>query len=775
MSRLYFALGLVLACSLSPAIGARSTATRSTTHVVRRGQTLSGIAQRYGVSLRDLRQWNGLQGDRLLVDQRLEIRRAAPAEWYVVRSGDTLSEIAARFGGSLANLRRLNRLEDDGIVPGQKLRLRPPTAADPPEGHYVVKPADTLSEIALAHGLSLRELVRLNGLRGDAIRAGQQLRVLAATAQVGTPPKPKTSEYLVREGDTLSEIALAYGLDLDRLKALNGLNGDTIRVGQKLRIQSGAGEPRDRILDGPREYAVRRGDTLSEIAQRFEVGLALLRQLNGLTSDQIRPGQKLRLRPSSRDEPVHVVRYGETLSEIALLYDLELDLLRRLNGIERDRIIAGQKLRLREAQSAAHIVERGDALWEIARAYSMTVAELKELNGLASDHIYPGQELRLNPAKSSRLATYLVSAGDNLSEIARLHQMSIDELRRLNRLEGSIIHPGQELKVRPLLGAGIAWLDLADIPWKDLQVAPAGVPRIEAGNGPYFGVTPRVPMQQGRDYYEGNRHSPRKTYLAAAKLWQRFDQAVSKVGRLSNALAGWHIVIDPGHGGLDPGAIVPSLDGDGKRLYVVEDEYCYDVALRSYVLLKLHGADVHITVLSPNHLIRQSKPPSLTFVHEKNEVYNSAALSRSGGSGEWPRGTLKGLLNRVQIAREALAGAARSRTLFLSFHADISRDAPDGSMVLYYESRDGKRRDTVSHGFARSLLPALGAGAHTRGQALAVLRDNPARYKVLLEMRNLAYVDHAWALRFEQLRHRDAEKLVKGVLDFARSRQLAQR
>jgi hypothetical protein len=47
-----------------------------------------------------------------------------------------------------------------------------------------------------------------------------------------------------------------------------------------------------------------------------------------------------------------------------------------------------------------------------------------------------------------------------------------------------------------------------------------------------------------------------------------------------------------------------------------------------------------------------------------------------------------------------------------------------------------------------------------------VLRNNPAGLKLLIELRNLAYADHAWALRFEQLRQRDAEKVVKGLLDY---------
>ena len=76
--------------------------------------------------------------------------------------------------------------------------------------------------------------------------------------------------------------------------------------------------------------------------------------------------------------------------------------LKEINGVEGDRILIGQKLRLRQASTVTHVVERGDALWEIARAYGMTVGELKELNGLTSDRIYPGQELNLSSERAAR-------------------------------------------------------------------------------------------------------------------------------------------------------------------------------------------------------------------------------------------------------------------------------------------------------------------------------------------------------------------------------------
>lgn len=678
-------------------------------HLVRPGETLSHISRRYRVSASQLRQWNQLRGDRIMAGQKLQVWVPSDLDYYRVRKGDTLTDIGVSFGVSVGALRRLNRLDGDRIVPGQKLRLR---KALPP-------PADG----------------------GD-----------------------NDEFYTVRRGDTLSEIALGHRLSLTGLRRLNStLQGDRIKVGDRLRIRQPRETPGDKV-----DYVVRRGDTLSEIAERSDVGLGLLRQLNHLAGDHIRPGQKLKLRPSRKDEGVHVVRFGETLSKIALVYGLRLKDLRQINGIGGDHIRVGQKLRLKATPAATHIVERGDALWEIARAYGMQVSELKTLNGIASDRIYPGQELRLNPGASKHLGVYTVLRRDNLSEIARLHQMSVAELVKLNRLRGSVIHPGQTLKVRPLLGGTTEWLKLADIRWSELQIPPGGVRRIDAENGPYFGSRPRANQQRASDYYEGHPRSPLKTYRAALKLWDRFKRTVDGLGRLSDDLRGWHVVLDPGHGGLDPGAVVRTTDGAGNKLYVVEDEYVYDIALRTYVLLRLHGAAVDMTLLSPNHLIRQTSPPARTFVNEKNEVYNSYELNRSNRRSDWPSGTRSGLARRVRVAEHAFGKTRRDHRIFLSFHSDIDPRSPEAPLILYYESGDGRRRDLASRSFARGLLPALGAGARARGQGLAVLRNNPAGVKVLVELRNLAYVDHAWALRYEQLRHRDAEKLVRGVLDYVR-------
>ena len=217
--------------------------------------------------------------------------------------------------------------------------------------------------------------------------------------------------------------------------------------------------------------------------------------------------------------------------------------------------------------------------------------------------------------------------------------------------------------------------------------------------------------------------------------------------------------------------MVANLDGNGDKVYVVEDEYVYDIALRVYVMLRLHGAEVTLTLLSPNHLIRHSDPPVQTFVNEKNEVYNSRSYNRGNHRAHWPKGGRNGNLSRrISIAKGAFRNVSRNRRIFLSFHADIDHSAPNAPLILYYQSRRTGKADPASKRFAKFMQPFLGAGTVIRGQNLYVLRNSPAPIGVMLELRNLAYTDHAWALRFEELRQRDAEKVVRGLVEYVDGR-----
>lgn len=515
-----------------------------------------------------------------------------------------------------------------------------------------------------------------------------------------------------------------------------------------------------------RTHEVRPGESLSVIAKRSGTSVASLRELNGLKSDRIYVGQRLRL--AREDDTVHVVIAGETLSSISRLTGVSVSALRDLNGLDGDRIYVGQTLKLRQALRQTHIVERGDALWEIARAYGVSVTQIRSWNHLPSDRIHPGQELVVHGDADPPTAQYRVRRGDSLGEIARLHQMSLSELRSINGLKGSIIHPGQSLIVRPLLGGeddGIGLLAPNDIEWASLLPPAADVRRFENANGPYFHQQPRAVAQRSQQHIEEPGMGPWRTYVQARELWTDFERRVQRAGRLSRDLEGWSIVLDPGHGGVDPGTIVKTETGNGESVYVVEDEYVFDVALRMYVLLTLHGAKVDLTLLSPNHLLRANDPPVATFVHERNEVFNSESINRKNVASSWPRGNRTSLARRRDIARDLLAGAAKERRLFLSLHADNSPNSKDAMSVFYRQN--SRELDRASKRFAEALLPALGADATARGKSLAVLSNNAADHAVLIEVRNLAYPSQAWMLRYEKQRQRDAEKIVKGILDWA--------
>lgn len=174
---------------------------------------------------------------------------------YVVRAGDTLSGIGARFGISYREIMRANNLSDTLIYPGQRLAI--PTGSHPAAtvgvsvsgagGSYVVRPGDTLWGIAMQHGISVEALKQANGLVSSTIMAGQSLRIPPSGVFPDQSPAPATEirtscgpSYAVRRGDTLSGIAQKCSTTVAALKFANNLVSDGIRVGQVLSIPGGS-------------------------------------------------------------------------------------------------------------------------------------------------------------------------------------------------------------------------------------------------------------------------------------------------------------------------------------------------------------------------------------------------------------------------------------------------------------------------------------------------------------------------------------------------------
>jgi len=143
------------------------------------------------------------------------------------------------------------------------------------------------------------------------------------------------------------------------------------------------------------------------------------------------------------------VRRGDNLSAIASRHGVDLRDLKRWNRLGSSRIHPGQTLRLTppEAGSTTYTVRRGDSLDRIARLHGVSVQELRSWNDLRGSRIYPGQTLDIRDA-GDRPIIYTVQRGDTLSTIAQSYGTSVGQLRMLNQLRGSQIYPGQKLKIQ---------------------------------------------------------------------------------------------------------------------------------------------------------------------------------------------------------------------------------------------------------------------------------------------------------------------------------------
>lgn len=200
--------------------------------------------------------------------------------------------------------------------------------------------------------------------------------------------------YTVKKGDSLWKIANKYNTTVEKLKSANNLKTNTLSVGQKLVIPSISVSPE--VSD---TYIVQKGDSLWGIANKFNMTVSELKNLNNLTNNLLSIGQVLKIKDSSNNgKTTYTVQKGDSLWVIANKYGITTEELKSYNNLTSNLLSIGQVLKIPQGKTSTeniYTVKKGDSLWTIANRYNTTVEKVKVLNNLTSNLLSIGQQLKI--------------------------------------------------------------------------------------------------------------------------------------------------------------------------------------------------------------------------------------------------------------------------------------------------------------------------------------------------------------------------------------------
>ena len=257
-------------------------------YVVKRGDSLWSIAKKYGITVDELKQLNNLNSNMLSIGQTLKIsgEPAIDNDIYIVKRGDTLYGIASRYGLDVSVLKNYNNLTSNNLSVGQQLYIPTGQISEDLIGTdydtYVVKSGDTLFSIANTYNTSVADLRNINNLTSDTLVIGQQLLVPINEDVIDTSITNYTN-YRVLAGDTLYSIATKNGISVDELKNINNLSNNNLSINQVLKIP----------VKETTIYTVKRGDTLYSIAREYNKSIDEIMMKNNLTSNLLSIGQQI--------------------------------------------------------------------------------------------------------------------------------------------------------------------------------------------------------------------------------------------------------------------------------------------------------------------------------------------------------------------------------------------------------------------------------------------------------------------------------------------------
>ncbi len=211
------------------------------------------------------------------------------AEIVLVKPGDTLSGIAAQHKTTVSTIMHLNAIDHpDKLYAGKKIRVSALTdkKARPQSYFHKVVPGESVNKISAQYGVKAETIISLNNLpSADFLYVGQRLKLPTYSSQKSH--FKKTTNHVVREGENLTTIANLYGTNAQKLLSLNEMkNGNKLYPQQSILVPQRAYSSRSKENEGNQtktKHEMKRGETLSKLARKYDVSLKKLISLNKIS------------------------------------------------------------------------------------------------------------------------------------------------------------------------------------------------------------------------------------------------------------------------------------------------------------------------------------------------------------------------------------------------------------------------------------------------------------------------------------------------------------
>lgn len=347
-------------------------------YIVQSGDSLYGLAQRFNTTVKALAEANNVsEDDQLYIGQSIFVPsgKSVYVEIYEIQPGDTLFGISKRFNTSVGIVQGLNNIADGRrIFAGQALIV--PSVSEDELLIHVVGPNDSLYSISRRYNTAVSVLKSLNGIV-DARDLQEGARILVPIID-----ETKFEIYELTAADSLYSVSRRFATTEETLITLNRMSGPLdFEVGQTILVPH---------IDGTKfeVYEVNQGDNLFKISRQFNTSVAQLRALNDISGRlDLTVGRSIIV--PRVDEAVFdtvLIQPGDTLFDIARRYDVTVAALQALNRLPDPRDIRVNQTilipKLEDAVLGVHVVKLGDNLTKIAEAYDTNVEFLQSLNGI---------------------------------------------------------------------------------------------------------------------------------------------------------------------------------------------------------------------------------------------------------------------------------------------------------------------------------------------------------------------------------------------------------